>query len=218
MTTPTFGLCPRKQAAREATILAPWRTLSGQDAIPAKQQYWTLCGPMADLTDTSSLQPNCELLHVTRSKLVKPSQFHGVECEEDTYNRNLNAVASLPHKPFLHLGDIVNVLDAAYHEGWLLPAIVNLDFMVGPAKAMTPLARVIALLNLLPAPQMVVLNVAIRRYGLDLRTQFSFANSHPALLDQLEQKNWEEVGSYTYRGTGRRSTTQMQSIVLWRGA
>lgn len=185
------------------TVVQAYRNLTGKRAIPKDRQFWTLCGPMADAD--GDLQPNCELNHILRSGLIsRASQFYGVERDKRIHEANIRAVRLAKIRPKLHFGEMHTVLAVALQRGDLCPAIVNLDTYHEPTKAARLLGMVLHLLNHVPGPTMVVLNVVVdaawrgRRHSLDALTKA--VQSDLFCMAQLEH-GWvdSEVG-YFYNG------------------
>lgn len=213
---PTYGRCPKKHKAREATIIRAWEKLTGLSSIPEGQQFWTLCGPMAD--HDGGLQPFCELSHLVRSGLLRTDQYHGVEMEEPLHLANVRAVAGIAPPPHLYHGELGRVMEEALMAGTFAPAIVNLDTICEPVNAARLLGLTLHLLNRVGGVKMVVLNSIIdaprrgRRYSLD-----ALADAINDNLFCARQLRWgwrQSQEGWVYNGTGKTSV-KMGTLVFY---
>lgn len=217
-----FGMCHTKAAARRASIIEPWRTLSGLEHIPGDRVYVTLCGPLADVAGT--LQSLCEPVHMAAEGLIRLDQCHGIERRPEIHQANVAAVIrDLPmgDRPHLHEGELTDVLSDFLSSRILRPAIVNIDLFDGPRQGLSTLARVLSILNGFTPPMLVVWNVVAARTWPsrnDLRSEFARLSTHGALNSAIERGAWRWHGHFEYHGTGRRSQTTMRSYILWRSA
>ena len=113
-----------KQQAR-SFIVSCWREFSGRSGIPG--QYVTLCGPLAD---HGALRENAELRQLEVEGLYKPSQFVGVNHDDELQIANKRAVAAHyapSDQPLLLTGDIIDVLHDLHSQQRLDASIVYLD-------------------------------------------------------------------------------------------
>jgi len=214
---PAYGKCPRKHQARDLTVVQAYRNLTGLRSIPKDQQYWTLCGPLAD--STGGLQPGCELIHVLEAGLLlRPSQFHGVERLEEVHLASLAAVrgAFRGKQPNLYHGEFHTVLEQALSRKALKPAIVNLDTLYEPTSAAVLLGQVLHLLNYVPGPKMVILNVIVDnpRYGRrhSMQRLVEAVRSDAFCHHQLGFGWVESDQGLIYAGTGKTSVKMGTTI------
>jgi len=211
--------CPKKREARKVTLCDAWRGLSGLDSVPQGLQYWTLSGPLGS---KGEVDPSSELGQVLRSGVIEPSQYHGVDFDRETFELNEALVArTYGEGPRLYHGSMAEILDRTLTRGGLRPAIVNLDTLYQPAKAVELLGSVLDTLNQTNGFVMVVLNVILGQkhrgvgYASDLIWKEAEANSY--CNAQLLNGSWLRVPSqYTYEGTGQASRTTMGTQIFYR--
>ena len=214
---------PTKVAARQQTIIEPYRALFGKK-IPADLQYWTLCGELALGTD---IQPNCELDHMVRAGIITPQQFHGVELNPDIHAVNTKATRKAPYnKAKLYQGEFTQVLDQALGEGLLAPGIVYLDTISEPKYGADMLSQTMAILNEAREQAdncystLLVWNIIIghrrrnRHYSWDAVAKEVLRKGLT-----LSETGWQHYGEevYSYPGTGRSCTT-MGTVVFYQEA
>ncbi len=147
---------PFKQEARDRSIVSWYRNLMGMDGLPPDEQYWTLCGNLSD--NAGGVNERNEFLQVTRSGLISPKQFIGVEKHPDTHAKNIAIYPELD----LRLGLIEEELDRAGGSGVLWPGVVNLDMPNMPEKASRLASKVLKILAGVAKKRiMVVCNVVM---------------------------------------------------------
>jgi len=180
---------------------------------------------MLDERHPARLDLCCELRQMLTEGLITSSQFHGVE--KDAPVQAANTVAMLNEfpvetaRPHLYAGDLVRVFDAASASKDFRPALVNIDTPVSPKYGFEPLAGVLAVLNCLDYPVMVVWNVVVedRLKGKhrNNRGQLERFRDHEFLHHTLERGTWRGYGQYAYDGTATHSVSKMMSHVFWNG-
>jgi hypothetical protein len=182
--------------------------------------YWTLCGPMA--ARDGSLQSWCELTHMLAAGLIQsPKQFHGVEKNPTFHEANVLAVRKKYKTggPQLHFGDIRTVMSEALTKNRLRPALVFLDTIHEPKRAVQLLGSVLHLLNHVEGPNVVVLNAVIDnpRYGRRYSTQQlaeTVAND-VWCMSQISNGWLDSREALEYDGTGH-TATKMATLVFYR--
>lgn len=208
MTPSPFNRCSTKLKARRVTIVEPWRALSRRQAIPRDSIYVTLAGPLRGGIS--------EYEHMIAEGLIRPHQFHGVECNEAVHCDNLEVVANHPEheRPTLHHGDLVKILDQMIGSA-LNPAIVNVDLMVGPKKGIPTLIWTLSALKNFPGPKLVLWNVVLAQGRHQLDSQQDYEDvvlKNPHL--QYVSKGWCRHGKADYQ----RRTYTMRTTIWWRAS
>jgi hypothetical protein len=197
ITPKTYTGCPRKHAAREATIIDVYKQFIGP-SLPEDKQYWSMCALCAD---ESGILEDSELDQVIKAGLITPNQFHGVDSEQKIHKKN-----QLYKESNWYGLDFLTAMKIAQHTGNFNPAIVNADLINMTDKGAIHAGRI---LNFLyennHTDTMFVLNVVIKAHN-----RFS---SVKELIDNLcknamfrlvwSKKKWKVAGNsaYTYNGT-----------------
>jgi hypothetical protein len=215
---PSFGTCEKKRNAREITIIKPWRELSGLRAIPEGRSYVTLCGPMSQ---NGHLLPGSEFRHMIQARLIRGSQFYGVERERSIHYANKRALAryccsGFPPKTLC--GELTEVLPRVLKQG-VNPAILNIDTMVTPKNSMSTLVSALHDVSKLPGPMLIVWNTCIRtpRVGENYREDLEYVlYEYPSLKAALRVSGFKQRAYFEYPGTGKFSSTLMGSVVFWK--
>lgn len=209
--------CSHKQDARLETIIKPYNAIFGNNCVPPKKQYWTLCGEMAS---NNSILKGCELDHMVRIGFITPEQFHGVEDNKDIYLANVKALSNSYDKVNLYNGEFIKILDRALKKKTLNPGVVYLDTIQEPEGSSEFLATVLDILNQTVGSTMLVWNFIQRNnyrnrhYSWDDVKSILNRNS----LFRLSVRRWEQFGGdkvFWYGGTGKSSTT-MGTVVFFR--
>lgn len=212
----SYGSCSKKSESRDTTIISAWRNLTGAKDIPAKSQYWTLCGPMYSAkASTPTLQANCELNHVLREGLIQPHQFHGVEFIPEIHDANVAAVRHQWSKdgPKLYEGEFRTVFASAHGKPNFQPAIVNLDTMSQPRLAARLLGHVLNTLNYVTGEKLVTLNAVIDMRHLDIH--HTIDDLYKEARKYCRSGGWAiSDEGWQYKGTGVSSTT-MATLILF---
>jgi hypothetical protein len=210
---------PSKVVARQATILAPYRLEFGTK-LPPDQQYWTLCGEMAD---GDRIQRDCELDQMVREGLIRPEQFHGVEGDEGIYLANVRALRTPPyHQSHLYNGEFTDVLDQALGNGQLRPGLVYLDTIQEPRYSSRLLAGTMNILNYAEGPTLLVWNFIKERphYGHHHPWEdvYRSLSRQDLFRSAVRKGGWKQhlETVFHYHGTGKRSSTTMGTIVFVR--
>jgi hypothetical protein len=216
MRTPLTN-CPTKAKSRVKSIIEPWKTLTGQDSVPANECYVTLCGPMSG--GNGYLFPHCELLHLVREKFIEPEQFHGIERDETVWRNNVSAVERTfgrNGKPCLHEPeDLIAVLGRLLSAKTRI-AVLNIDLQVGPKAGIRFLTRALSMLNTMPEhPALVIWNVLVKSpyRGRDMTPDLEVVlRGDPRFQRARARGQWVSPRQVRYR----RAHTTMHSLILCR--
>ena len=184
--------CPKKQAARTATILA-----NG----PVANQYWSMAG--------LSTTPGCEVDQILKAGFIRREQFHGVEIIRDIHDAN---VAACPNLAWHH-GDFFQVMHE--YDGFN-PSLVNADLLQTVDTAADYIARILHLLGAFNA--VLIANFIMEHRGY--RSTPDYVLKRLAQCQQFRyamNNGWSHRDRcYLYPGTGNRSRTVMGSFVFRR--
>ena len=127
-------------------------------------QYVTLCGPLAD---HGALRENAELRQLEVEGLYKPSQFVGVNHDDELQIANKRAVAAHyapSDQPLLLTGDIIDVLHDLHSQQRLDASIVYLD-TTSLLRAAAPLLwQTLNIQNHFNGPRLVAWNMISGRH------------------------------------------------------
>jgi hypothetical protein len=181
--------------------------------IPADKQYWTLCGQCS----TSDGEPldGCELQQVTKTGLIQPDQWHGVEINEAIHQMN---VAAYPNHNW-YCDDFYHAMVVAQAENRFSPGIVNVDFPHSPDGAAAYLARVMALLAATSTNVLVVANVILRMRYYKAKTGDYFMelmNRCHQFRYALQEGNWKFFDTYyKYDGAGQTGSRTWMGTLLF---
>jgi len=184
--------CPKKQAARTATILA-----NG----PVPNQYWSMAG--------LSTSPGCEVDQVFKAGFIRPDQFHGVEINRDIHDANVAAWPGLKW----HYGDFFQVMHQ--YEGFN-PSLVNADLLQTVDTAADYIARILHLLE--PFSAVLIANFIMEHRGYRCDPDHVLRRlSQCQQFRHAMNNGWGyDERCYLYAGTGNRSRTIMGSFVFKR--
>lgn len=205
---------PKKQQAREDTILDVYRKISGTRRISIDRQYWSMCGQ--NVNDDGSIREHGEYAHLRELGLFKPHQFYGVEIKPEWHALNLNIKG-----PNWLVGDFYTQMVHFSNEGKFNPAIINMDHIRMPKSGgVAYLAKILSLLTDLDIQDVLVIgNVLLKCYCYN----HSFTEIPETLLTHRFfypiRDMWnihEEV--YEYNGSNVRveSASRLGTIVLYR--
>jgi hypothetical protein len=186
-----------KVAARHDTVIYPYYSIFGQ-SIPKNEQYWTLAGNVGN--NEGEINPECEALQVTNSKLVSPNQFFGVDVSEEVISKNK---ILLPKFNWMN-GRLSQV---ARQTPKFNPAIINIDHHKMIEAASSDLFSMISILNKIEKPNiLLVFNVLAKNPyngyedSEDSIVRFLCSNHH--FQEFLTKFNPFNRGVYRYEGTG----------------
>lgn len=213
-----WGECPKKNKARRETIFKAYREWSGNPCLSEGLQYWSMCGESA--TKDGSLIPGCEFDQACREGFIKPEQWFGVEHRKDIAQLN-SALNGSVGGHWMH-GDICySMVGYIGHR----PGLVNLDTEYMIENAMELAGKTMMALDLVKHPVFLIVNGArgIRFYGRPETSPEEFLKqiSTPIICRLLSEK-WRLLGDeegfyyYRYNGTGRRSSTTMNTIIFYK--
>ena len=200
----------KKIDSREQGIILSYHESFGRDSIPADKQYWTMCG--AYFNETTKEKLHGELGQLTDVGLIQKRQFHGVDREEVTIKKNLEAYPDINW----HHGDFKEVMGQSAYENRFNPAIINYDGVMQPEFGAKYLKSIMKFVDhnvkdeLMLVANFVLRNPyrgAVRFEGGDvleeLKTIYLFPD-HWTLKPQF----------YGYNGAGKRSHTRMGMFVF----
>ena len=205
--------CPKKIAARQATIIEPYRELFGFE-VPSDKQYWTMCGRSAE--DDGTFKIKSELGQTLEAGLIKPNQFHGVERKKDWFKLN----QACRNDVNWYCGDFFSVMEENKTKGRFSPAIVNADLITMPETSMPYIANIMDLLSRGNAPVMFVVNLVLDSRFRDMQTTdmaISSLQEHRQYKSAMRKKDWNlyKNGEYLYKGSGEKSKTIMGTLVFY---
>ena len=127
ITSKTYTGCPRKQAARDATIINLYRQLRGP-SIPLDKQYWSMC---AHCANKDGIIEGSELDQIIKAGLIKQEQFHGVDNFRDKNTGELTIYNSNSQYSGCHWygEDFLIAMQEEQSAGKFNPEIVNADLI-----------------------------------------------------------------------------------------
>jgi hypothetical protein len=202
-----------KQCARAATIINAYRHFFKTTDIPADRQYWTMCGQ--NVGEDGRAWENGEYYQVSKSGLISPKQFFGVEIDPTIHTLN----TSITNGPNWLEGDFLSRMLEWDDRAQFNPAIVNIDHIRFPEAAGHYAASVLSFLTRRNIRQvMVVLNVILSCYSrkashIEILQSVLEDRLFNPYIDQWYQH--DEV--YVYAGSNEESTnTLMGEILLFR--
>jgi len=203
--------CPKKQKARQETIISPYRETFDL-SLPADRQYWTLCGQCS--TDDRKPLVGCELWQMTDSDLIVASQFYGVEINPEIHAFN---VAAFPGMNWYN-DDFYHAMVSAQAKGQFNPGIVNCDLPRMPnGGGAAYVAKIMAFLTDCTKDVMFVSNfiLKIRNHPVqDGEAIVSLLGGLPQFRRAMEEGNWSLVKTYSYEGTEKSARSWMGSLVF----
>lgn len=216
----TYQSCPKKEQAREETIMKVYKRYF-HDSLPYDKQYWSMCS--GHTNDDGSFSYGSELGQLLRNNFVVPEQFYGVDIVDSIIEKNRLA---LPSANWLH-GDFLQSMRKQYVENIFNPGIINADFISMNKKSSKITASIIEFLSHIGCRNvMVVANVMYtnpysgRRVNLDDVEVNELLKSYKKYSEfrygwSLGGWNFHPM-VYSYEGTGEKSNTIMSSIIFYR--
>lgn len=217
--TRTYPMCPKKEKAREETILSTYGSLFS-DRLPDDKQYWTMCSTHTN--DDGSFSVGSELGQVMGAGLITPDQFYGVDVVDSIIDANKNA---MPSANWIY-DDFVSAMREEAFKGTFNPGIINADFISMHKKASRTVADIIELVTYADVHDvMVVANVMYNNPYANKRVPEEILVDD--MLDIYLKYNhfkraWSKGGwgvlpdFYCYMGTGTNSKTIMVSMIFFR--
>lgn len=206
----------KKLIARQETIIDQYRKIYNRQSIPQDKQYWTMCGNLSDNND--NINPDCEYSQMIREKLITPNQFRGVEIDETIYNRNKNVLPDLK----IYNDDFFKTLNKQANQHQLQPAIVNADLINLQEIGAISIAKILALLSLLPGEIMLVANLVLDSPYISPTRKKQDINKFLICLYEQHKFNafkhhWNFNNEcYKYAGNREHSRTHMGSYIFWK--
>ena len=203
--------CPKKIAARQATIIEPYRELFGSE-VPSDKQYWSMCGKSAH--EDGTFKTKSELGQILEAGLIQPSQFHGVEIDEESFQLN----KSCRNDVNWYCGDFLETMHIADDNDLFNPGIVNADLVSMPEKSAGYVSDIIKLLSDSTSDVMLVVNVVIRyRYKKStIDILLDKLNENDIMQSAIRDRQWSYSSNhYPYAGSGTNSNTDMGSIIFF---
>ena len=221
-----WGSCGKKHKARNDTIINIYRKTFDRKTIPSGKQYWTLCGKSGMDSEGESgvlegLVHGCELDEILTEKLIKPSQFRGVERDSAIHGIN----TTVKGVTWVH-NDFYAAMLESFSDGDFNPAIVNYDSLRYPATSPEYTASIFKLIvDAEVYDVMLVINMVLKSHhkktvsSEEILSQLygssTFAQSFQKAIRQGHP--WKHDNkAYMYQGTGRSSRTIMGTVVFYR--
>jgi len=176
----------------------------GIKSIPPHMQYWTLCG---NHVEGSQPIAGSELLQMAKVGLLSQEQFVGVDDDEDIIAKNETVFTCSTWI----CGEFIQVLHTTADFN---PAIIHLDTISMPDKAIELLHGVISRVEYCGHSVMVTTNMITKRW-MD-----ATENNPKLVLEQLLQRGftsrWQICNMiYKYSGVLRSSRTRMSAFVMF---
>lgn len=205
--------CPKKQNARNETIILPYREHFSQ-SLPKDKQYWTMCGQCA--TPDGNPLSGSEFSQLVKAELILPEQFVGVELEANIHKLNVKAY---PDLNFIN-NDFYSAMVNAESRGEFNPGIVNADLPRTPDGGYGLISKIMAFLTDTTDELLFIANFILRmRYysTKDGDYVLNKLNGCPQFKYAMSEGNWELVknGYYEYNGAGNTGNrTYMGSLVF----
>jgi len=171
------------------------------DKVPEEEQHWTMCGQCS--TPDNQLVIGCELDQLTKSGLITPNQFNGVETQPEIARLN----SLLDTKACFHNNDFYRAMVEADNDDNFNPAIINADMISMPDSAAEYLSKIIAFLTERSNNVMLVCNLVLRCRckHVDGSDIIKALNKLPRFTMNIG--HWYmEPDYYQYYGTGNNNT------------
>ena len=189
----------------------------GIEKLPEGLQYWSLAG---DLTRAGVLMEGSEPHQMTKSGLIAPSQYVGVERDPEVHSRNLAQKAYMVEE-----GEIEHVMERYHTRGVFNPGIINLDTIHEPRRAVSLLSRVAKVVRKVPpSPMVIFLNVVMHRYRTyeDDQVTHWISRTHELVGNVFRAgmltSGWALLApTYEYNGANENSRSMMKVYCLSRG-
>jgi hypothetical protein len=131
----------RKKEARHVSVISTYRTLTGNQSVPADKQYWTMCG--AHYTGEGIRVIPGELGQVIGEGLIVPSQWRGVDREGVVTETNRRFYPDV----WWRQGDFYGVMRHECCNGTFNPGLVNYDGIMGPKYGVPYLKGILRLID-----------------------------------------------------------------------
>lgn len=202
----------RKQQARLATIIAPYRRLFGQ-ALPTDKQYWTMCGAHYRFVDESVVRGMGEMTQLVEAELLQPHQFVGVDRDGTIIENNRQVY---PEIMWLH-GDFYAVMAEAASKHHFNPAVVNYDGVMESKFGTRYMAQIMQFLDHNTEGDLLF----VANFVLQTPYRKQQETHGREIIDSLvkhyiPRDHWHLVDTYyAYRGgANQRSHTTMGSVIL----
>lgn len=123
-----------KIQSRQDSIINPAiKLFHGQ--LPDNLQYWTMC--------SYCNHKDSELNQLLNSNLIAENQFHGVDIDQDVYNRNIEMNTSAN----FYRNDIYQAMVNAKVSNSFKPGIINLDTLSMGEKASELVSKILTLVT-----------------------------------------------------------------------
>jgi len=126
-------------STKREQIIKAWRDITGQDAIPADRNYWTLCNRQTD-----------DIQELVKMGVIIESQYYGVNQDERIIEKNRN---SHPEANWF-AGEFLDVIGEHYDQ--FRPSLVFFSTTSPRAKTAMYLAR---LMECCPSGTALITNV-----------------------------------------------------------
>lgn len=203
--------CPKKLEAREETIIKSYRKFIGPNSIPSNKQYWTICA--AQYNDEGKLLKGCEYDQLTKSGLIKPEQFYGVEMNENIHVNNV--LLKLPCH-FIN-DDFLTSMRVHQQLGIFNPAIVNFDTLLMPSRGVKQFENILWFLSDTETIKdvLVIGNFIVEQRRCQRSPYEIFERMNKTLLSSHFKLKYHDR-PYVYAGSGNDDRTWMASVILWK--
>lgn len=218
VTAKTYSHCPKKAAARQATILDPYRAIFGH-SVPVDQQYWSMC---ASCADHRGVIEGSELHKILEAGLIHPYQFHGVDRDPSIFRENSKYLGSN-----WYCNDFLLAMQQSHAAGQFRPAIINADLIYMPPKGSQYIASILDFLDGAGLTDTIVIaNIVLKSHNRFSNIAEIIKMLSESLTFQIiwNKGIWKVYGdeAYIYKGTDSekgRSNTEMGTVVFvpaWR--
>ena len=199
----------KKVSARYETIISQYQSIFSKHT-PVNKQYWTVCGDCADTN--GNLVKGSEPDQMISSKLITPSQFHGVEIDVSRHNRNKN----------------ISNFDAQWYNGDLYqtmieckefnPSIINFDSLLMPELGAKYFSKIMYMINALKIKNaMLVWNCILKSYchSSKITDMIGCLEKTPQFQKAYDGR-WNFDGkAYVYYGSGEHERSVMGSVIFY---
>lgn len=207
--------CPKKQNARNETIIAAYRKHFGH-SIPGNKQYWTMCGQCSSPAGNPLM--GCEPIQVINEGLIKPEQFIGVELNPDIHKLNVQA---MPELCFIN-DDFYSAMVKSHVDGHFNPGIVNADLPRTPDGGGSYISKILAFLSDATDDVLLIANLILRMKYYTVKDGnyvVKKLNKYPPFRYAMSKGNWTLINQfYEYNGAGQTgSRTYMGSFIFVKG-
>ena len=218
-TLPSFYSCPKKQEARQETIINLYHQYF-QTSLPKEKQYWTMCGTHGH---DGVFAEGSELGQILHEKLITPDQFFGVDNNPSIIDNNK---LSYPGVNWI-CDDFFVAMKKQNKYFYYNPGIVNADFISMPHKSISITSQIMYFLddikchNVMLISNMMLVNPHDRG-GDYIRKTKADSNKVIRLFEKNEifdtvwrNGNWKiHPENYKYGGTGEKSRTTMGTFIF----